>query len=51
MLDKQAEKIKRLMEDINAFNIGKKCEEALEALAVWLSQAEKFLAQAKISQE
>lgn len=39
------------MEDINAFNVGKKREEALEALAVWLPQAEKFLAQTKSSQE
>ena len=50
-LDKQAEKIKHLMEDINAFNVGKKREEALEALAVWLPQAEKFLAQTKSSQD
>ena len=50
-LDKQAEKIKHSMEDINAFNVGKKREEALEALAVWLPQAEKFLAQTKSSQE
>jgi DNA polymerase III delta prime subunit len=50
-LDKQAEKIKHLMEDINAFNVGKKREEVLEALAVWLPQAEKFLAQTKSSQE
>ena len=50
-LDKQAEKIKHLMNDINAFNVGKKREEALEALAVWVPQAEKFLAQTKSSQE
>ena len=50
-LDKQAEKIKHLMGDINAFNVGKKREEAIEALEVWLPQAEKFLAQTKSSQE
>ena len=50
-LDKQAEKIKHFMEDMNAFNVGKKREEALEALAVWLPQAEKFLAQTKSSQD
>ena len=50
-LDKQAEKIKHLMEDINAFNVGKKREEIFEALAVWLPQAEKFLAQTKSSQD
>ena len=50
-LDKQAEKIKYLMNDMNAFNVGKKREEAIEALAIWLPQAEKFLAQTKSSQE
>ena len=50
-LDKQAEKIKHLMNDINAFNVGKKREEAIEALEVWLPQAEKFLAQTKSSQD
>ena len=51
MLDKQAEKIKHLMEDINAFNFGNKRDEALEALAAWLPQAEHFTAQTKSSQE
>ena len=50
-LDKQAEKIKHLMNDINAFNVGKKREEAIEALEVWLPQAEKFLVQTKSSQD
>ena len=51
VLDKQTEKMKHLMNDINAFNFGNKREEALEALAVWLPQAERFLAQTKSSQD
>ena len=39
------------MEDINVFNVGKKREEVFDALAVWLPQAEKFLAQTKSSQD
>lgn len=46
-LDKQVEKIKQSVEDINVFNAGKKREEALEALAVWLPQAERFTVQTK----
>lgn len=49
-LDKQAEKIKMALKDINAFNAGKKRDEALEALADWLPQAERFTAQAKSTQ-
>lgn len=50
-LDKQAEKIKTALEDINAFNAGKKRDEAIEALADWLPQAERFTAQAKSTQK
>lgn len=49
-LDKQAEKIKYSLKDISAFNAGKKREEALEALAIWLPEAEKFTAQVKGTQ-
>ena len=49
-LDKQAGKIKTALEDINAFNAGKKRDEALEALAEWLPQAESFTAKAKSTQ-
>ena len=50
-LDKQAEKIKQSLEDINVFNAGKKREEALEALAAWLPEAERFTAQVKGTQD
>ena len=50
-LDKQAEKIKMALEDINAFNAGKKRDEALEALADWLPQAEQFTALTKNTQK
>lgn len=49
-LDKQAGRIKTALEDINAFNAGKKRDEALEALADWLPQAERFMALAKNTQ-
>jgi len=49
--DKQAGKIKKALEDINAFNAGKKCNEALEALADRFPQAERFTAQAKSTQK
>ena len=50
-LDKQAEKIKQSLEDMNVFNAGKKREEALEALAAWLPEAERFTAQVKGTQD
>ena len=50
-LDKQAEKIKQSLEDINVFNAGKKREEALAALAAWLPEAERFTAQVKGTQD
>lgn len=49
-LDKQAEKIKTALADINVFNAGKKRDEALEALADWLPQAERFTALTKNTQ-
>lgn len=50
-LDKQAEKIKQSLENITMFNVGKKREEALEALAAWLPEAERFTAQVKGTQD
>jgi hypothetical protein len=50
-LDKQAEKIKQSLEDITVFNAGKKREEALNALTLWLPEAERFTAQVKGTQE
>ena len=50
-LDKQAEKVKQSLEDINVFNAGKKREEALEALAAWLPEAERFTVQIKGTQD
>lgn len=50
-LDKQAEKIKQSLEDITMFNAGKKRDEALKALAVWLPEAERFTAQVKGTQD
>ena len=49
-LDVQAEKIKLALEDINVFNAGKKREEALSSLALWLPEAERFTAQVKGTQ-
>lgn len=49
-LDKQAEKIKQSLEDITVFNAGKKREEALSSLALWLPEAERFTAQVKGTQ-
>ncbi len=43
--------MKQSLEDINVFNVGKKREEALEALSVWLPEAERFTAQVKVTQE
>ncbi len=50
-LDKQAEKIKQLLKDITVFNAGKKRDEALKALTLWLPEAEKFTAQVKGTQD
>jgi hypothetical protein len=50
-LDKQAEKIKQSLEDITVFNAGKKREEALNALTLWLPEAERFTAQVKGTQD
>lgn len=50
-LDIQAEKIKQSLEDITMFNAGKKREEALKALEIWLPEAERFTAQVKGTQE
>lgn len=50
-LDKQAEKIKQSLEDINVFNAGKKREEALNSLTMWLPEAERFTAQVKGTQD
>lgn len=50
-LDQQAEKIKQSMEDITVFNAGKKREEALKALSLWLPEAERFTAQVKGTQD
>ena len=41
-LDKQAEKIKYLMNEMNAFNVGKKREEIFEALAVGCRRQRSF---------
>ena len=49
-LDKQAGKIKTALKDINVFNAGKKCDEALEALVDWLPQAKRFTLQVKSTQ-
>jgi hypothetical protein len=49
-LDKLAEKIKQSLEDINVFNAGKKREEALKALEMWLPEAERFTVQVKGTQ-
>jgi len=50
-LDKQAEKIKQVLEDITLFNAGKKRDEALKALEMWLPEAERFTAQVKGTQD
>lgn len=50
-LDIQAEKIKQSLEDITMFNAGKKREEALKALEMWLPEAERFTAQVKTTQQ
>ena len=44
-LDIQAEKIKRSLKGITLLNAGKKREEALKALTLWLPEAERFTAQ------
>ena len=41
-LDKQYGKIVNVLSDINAFNAGKKRDKALELLAAWLPDVEKF---------
>ena len=41
-LDKQYEEIVNALSDINAFNAGKKRDKALELLAAWLPDVEKF---------
>lgn len=41
-LDKQYDEIVAALSDINAFNAGKKRDKALEMLAAWLPEAEKF---------
>lgn len=41
-LDKQYDEIVSALSDINAFNAGKKRDRALELLAAWLPEAEKF---------
>ena len=50
-LDIQAEKIKKSLEDITMFNAGKKREEALKALEMWLPEAERFTALVNGTQE
>ena len=50
-LDIQAEKIKQSLEDITMFNAGKKREEALKALEMWMPEAERFTAQVKGTQD
>ena len=50
-LDVQAEKIKQSLEEITMFNAGKKREEALKALEMWLPEAERFTAQVKGTQD
>lgn len=41
-LDKQYEEIVNALSEINAFNAGKKRDKALELLAAWLPEVEKF---------
>ncbi len=41
-LDKQYDEIVRALSDINAFNAGKKRDKALELVAAWLPEVEKF---------
>ena len=41
-LDKQYEEIVSALSDINAFNAGKKRDKALELIAAWLPNVEKF---------
>ena len=41
-LDKQYDEIVSALSDINAFNAGKKRDKALEMLAAWLPEVEKF---------
>ena len=41
-LDKQYEEIVAALFDINAFNAGKKRDKALELIAAWLPDVEKF---------
>ena len=50
-LDIQAEKIKQSLADITMFNAGKKREEALKTLEMWLPEAERFTAQVKGTQD
>jgi len=49
-LDKEFESIKSALSDINAFNAGKKREEAISKLEKWLPEAQKFTAQIKTVQ-
>lgn len=44
-LDKEAERIVAALSDINAFNAGKKKEDALAIIAEWLPEAQRFIAQ------
>jgi len=46
-LDKQFDEVQAALSDINAFNAGKRRDKALNLLAKWLPQAEKFTAQIK----
>lgn len=41
-LDKQYDEIAKALSDINAFNAGKKRDKALELVAAWLPEVEKF---------
>ena len=41
-LDKQYDEIVKALSDINAFNAGKKRDKALELVAAWLPEVEKF---------
>ena len=41
-LDKQYDEIVSALSDINAFNAGKKRDKALELVAAWLPEVEKF---------
>ncbi|MDR2673163.1 MAG: plasmid recombination protein [Coriobacteriales bacterium] len=46
-LDVQYEQVKAALSDINAFNSGKKRDEALELLAAWVPEAKTLTAQVK----